>query len=113
MNSKITTDKFKYALMEYVSHELCSKLHDYRKWVVPVFVGMYMPKVDEMIEMNKPLLVSVGAMDESGLICLEGLYSNFREAARKQGNIIQPVPMIGDVTFTADDIDKLYRFLSE
>ena len=47
---KITVDRAKSALMEYISDEFCNRLYDYRKWLVPVFIGSYMPKLDKLIE---------------------------------------------------------------
>ena len=64
---KITIDRAKSALMEYISDEFCNRLYDYRKWLVPIFIGSYMPKLDKMIEENKEGLVNLGFMDENGL----------------------------------------------
>ena len=108
---KVTVDKFKNAVMEYISDEFCNRLYDYRKWLVPVFVGSYMPKVDKMIEDNKEGLVGMGFMDENGLICIDAVYKKFKETAEEYGDVIQKLPLLGEVTFTSKDIDKLYRLI--
>ena len=108
---KVTIDKFKNAVMEYVSDEFCNRLYDYRKWLVPVFVGSYMPKIDQMIEENKEGLVGMGFMDENGLICIDTVYKKFKETAEEYGDVIQKLPLLGEVTFTSKDIDKLYRLI--
>ena len=108
---KVTIDKFKNAVMEYVSDEFCNRLYDYRKWLVPVFVGSYMPKLDQMIEENKEGLIGMGFMDESNLICIDTVYKKFRETAEEYGDVIQKLPLLGEVTFTSKDIDKLYKII--
>ena len=73
---KITIDRAKSALMEYISDEFCNRLYDYRKWLVPIFIGSYMPKLDKMIEKNKEGLVNLGFMDENGLVCIDTVYTD-------------------------------------
>lgn len=108
---KITIDRAKSALMEYVSDEFCNRLYDYRKWLVPVFIGSYMPKIDKMIEENKEGLVSLGFVDENGLICIDTVYKKFKDTAEEYGDVIQKMPLLGEVTFTSKDIDKLYKII--
>ena len=108
---KITIDRAKSALMEYISDEFCNRLYDYRKWLVPVFIGSYMPKLDKMIEENKEGLVSLGFMDENGLICIDTVYKKFKDTAEEYGDVIQKMPLLGEVTFTSRDIDKLYKII--
>lgn len=108
---KITIDRAKSALMEYISDEFCNRLYDYRKWLVPVFIGSYMPKIDKMIEENKEGLVSLGFMDENGLICIDTVYRRFKDTAEEYGDVIQKMPLLGEVTFTSKDIDKLYKII--
>ena len=108
---KITIDRAKSALMEYISDEFCNRLYDYRKWLVPVFIGSYMPKLDKMIEENKEGLVSLGFMDENGLICIDTVYKRFKDTAEEYGDVIQKMPLLGEVTFTSKDIDKLYKII--
>ena len=97
--------------MEYISDEFCNRLYDYRKWLVPVFIGSYMPKLDKMIEENKEGLVSLGFMDENGLICIDTVYRKFKDTAEEYGDVIQKMPLLGEVTFTSKDIDKLYKII--
>ena len=108
---KITIDRAKSALMEYISDEFCNRLYDYRKWLVPVFIGSYMPKLDKIIEENKEGLVSLGFMDENGLICIDTVYKKFKDTAEEYGDVIQKMPLLGEVTFTSKDIDKLYKII--
>lgn len=108
---KITIDRAKSALMEYISDEFCNRLYDYRKWLVPVFIGSYLPKLDKLIEENKEGLVSLGFMDENGLICIDTVYKKFKDTAEEYGDVIQKMSLLGEVTFTSKDIDKLYKII--
>ena len=35
----------------------------------------------------------------------------FKETAEEYGDVIQKLPLLGEVTFTSKDIDKLYRLI--
>lgn len=108
---KITVDRMKNALMEYISDEFCNRLYDYRKWMVPIFIGSYMPKLESMLDENKESLANLGFIDESGLICVDTVYRKFKDTADEYGDVIQKLPLLGEVTFTSKDIDKIYRIL--
>lgn len=50
-------------------------------------------------------------MDENGLICIDTVYRKFKDTAEEYGDVIQKMPLLGEVTFTSKDIDKLYRII--
>ena len=50
-------------------------------------------------------------MDESHLICIDTVYKKFKETAEEYGDVIQKLPLLGEVTFTSKDVDKLYRLI--
>ena len=50
-------------------------------------------------------------VDQHGLVCIYAVYKELKEAAEEYGDVIQKLPLLGEVTFTSKDIDKLYRLI--
>lgn len=59
-----------------------------------------------------PLLTQLGAVDENGNIDLDGLLEATRGAAPKDGFQVT-VPILGDLTFYAEDLDRLAAYIKE
>ena len=49
---KVTIGQAELGLAQYISKEICSKLSDWRKWAVPVFVGSMNPRFERMFAEN-------------------------------------------------------------
>ena len=78
---KVTLGQVESGLAQYISREICSKLSDWRKWVVPVFVGSMNPKFERMFAENKNVLVEAGFVDQDNMIDIDLVYDRFRKAA--------------------------------
>ena len=59
-----------------------------------------------------PVVQMMGVMDEEGNIDLDRLYNAAR--ARVDGKKIPlPIPVIGELRFDVNDVDKLYKYIQE
>ncbi len=108
---KISLNKFEEGIRIYVSEEICPKLGDWRKWVIPVVIGMFIPKIDSLFQKNKDMLILSGFVDNEGLIDVDSLYDNFHSVAEKSGDISQDIPYIGTLKLSSKDIERFYRIL--
>lgn len=98
-------------VMEYINTEFCSRLEDWRKWLLPIAAGYAMPYMEKKYLDNLEMLKTVGVVDQDGNIDIDTLYTKTLEVARKTGNMRWDVPMLGPVVFGSEDVDKLYRIL--
>ena len=53
----------------------------------------------------------MGVMDEAGNIDLDRLYNAARP--RFENKLTVSVPLLGDLRFDQNDVDKLYRYIQE
>lgn len=97
--------------MEYINTEFCSRLEDWRKWILPLVAGFAMPWMEKKYKDNIETLKEVELVDEEENIDIDKLYNRTSEIARKTGSMTWLIPMLGPVTFHADDVDKLYYSL--
>ena len=105
---KITLTEFEESLKLYVSREICPKLSDWRKWVLPVFIGALIPKAEKAFYDNKDILISSGFVEDN-LIDIDTLYDKFHAIAKDSGDIEQTIPYIGSLKLSATDIETFYQ----
>ena len=109
---KVTIGQAELGLAQYISKEICSKLSDWRKWAVPVFVGSMNPRFERMFAENKEILVEAGFVDQEGMIDIDLVYDRFRKAAEDSGDIVQDIPVLGTLRLSVKDIDMLYQLIT-
>ena len=51
-------------------------------------------------------------IDENDMIDIDTIYGEIRKQAEK-GSATIDIPMVGSITLTKDDVDKLYRLIKE
>ncbi len=59
-----------------------------------------------------PLIKTMGVMDESGNLDLDRLYNAARPRLDGQ-KLPVTLPLIGELRFDANDLDKLYKYIQE
>lgn len=69
-----------------------------------------MAELESMVEKNKSTLQKVGYLTSDEMVDVDTLYTNLKEIARR-GPVTENIPTIGDVRFTEEDVDKLYRYI--
>ena len=58
-----------------------------------------------------PAVKMMGIMDEAGNVNIDRLYNVARPKLEK--NLPVSIPLIGELTFDQNDVDKLYRYIKE
>lgn len=107
-----TIDQLKRGLSAYVEKELVGKISGLRKWGLALFASPIIANVDSMMQNHKDFLKTAGFMTEDGMIKIDELYSRAREVASKEGDVVENIPLLGDVKFTESDITALYRYIT-
>lgn len=78
-------------------------------------VSLYIKKNEGLVDTlaSNPLFSGLGVVGNNGLIDIELVRDTIKKEVQKAGFMRLSVPMVGDVDFTVDDIDALYRFIIE
>ena len=91
--------------------ELISKISGVSKWLVALGLSAYIPQIHKMLDDNHNMLVNAGYMHEDGMICIDKVYNDIMQIARKTGSVTQYVPLVGDVTFSETDLTSMYHHI--
>lgn len=108
---KISLSVFEDCVFEYINREIVAKLSDWRKWAIPVAAGMAKPAMDNYFKKYEEILKTANIVDSSNMIDVDLLYDNFHKVAESTGDIVQSIPLIGEVKFSARDVEQLYRII--
>ena len=60
---------------------------------------------------SNPLFGGLGVVHEDGMIDIEPVRDALKTELNKAGFMRLSIPMFGDIDFTSEDIDALYRFI--
>jgi hypothetical protein len=78
-------------------------------------VSLYLKQNENMIDTlaSNPLFTGLGVVGTNGNINIEVLRDALKGEIHKAGYMRLTIPFIGDIDFTPEDVDTLYRFIVE
>lgn len=78
---------------------------------VSIYLKQNQGIVDTLI--SNPVVASLGVVKTDGMVDIEMLRDVLKGEINKAGFMRLTLPIIGDIDFTPDDVDTLYRFVVE
>ena len=78
-------------------------------------ISLYMKKNEGIVDTltSNPLFTGLGVVHDNGMIDLDPIRDTLKSEINKAGFMRLSIPMVGDVDFTTEDIDALYRYTQE
>ena len=110
---KVSLSTVENAIILYINKELCPKLGDIRKWLLPVIAGSMIPSMEKLYLKHKEAIMSTGFVDSEDMFDIDKIYDSFHSVAEKMGSVEQNIPFLGTVRFDVKDIESLYRLMKE
>ena len=110
---KVNLATIENAVILYINKELCPKLGDVRKWLLPVIAGSMIPSMEKLYLKHKETILSTGFVDSEDMFDIDKIYDSFHTVAEKMGAVEQNIPLLGIVRFDIKDIESLYRLIRE
>ena len=101
-------------MTKYIDQEIINKIQGWQRWALGAGAGIMMTKGANIFNTLKanPIIKMLDVIDENDMIDIETIYAELRKQAEK-GSATFEAPMIGTITLTKDDVDKLYRLIKE
>lgn len=106
----VTLEQFKKGAETYCAREIEKKLPLSKAFLFGTAAGVLFAKFDAMAEWlkSKPLVAQLGIISADGEIDDETLFAAMRAQAEK-GNASFDIPIIGNMTFSDEDVDRLHQ----
>ena len=78
-------------------------------------VSLYLKQNESLVDTlaSNPLFAGLGVITAEGNVNIELLRDALKGEIKKAGFMRLSVPMIGDIDFTPEDVDTLYRYIVE
>lgn len=78
-------------------------------------VSLYLKQTEGAVDslIGNPLLKATGVIHEDGMIDIDSVRDVLKSEINKAGFMRLSIPIVGDIDFTPEDVDALYRFVTE
>ena len=101
----------KKSLATYLEAEMLNKINGWQAWVIGAFLSIVLEKGANIFDtLKENELINAMGIIKDNKIDIDLLYKHFLAQAKKH-NVTFSMPLIGDVTFNAEDIEKLYAII--
>jgi hypothetical protein len=78
-------------------------------------VSLYLKQNEGVVDTitSNPIFTGLGVVHDNGMIDIDTVKDVLKSEINKAGFMRLSLPMIGDIDFTTEDIDALYKFIIE
>lgn len=96
----------------YIDSEIVPKVNGFSKLAVAVVLAGAVKNAGNTVEQIKtmPIIKMTGLIDEENMVDIETIYEELRKQVEREP-ISMVLPGVGKVTFTHDDVDKMYSHI--
>ena len=83
-----------------------------KRVVIAGFTSLYLKQNERVVDtlISNPMFSALGVSDNNGIDTIRDI---MRSEISKAGFVRLTFPVIGDIDFTADDVNDLHRFITE
>lgn len=107
-------EQLKNGILTYVDREVIPHLPTAGKWGMGTVIILATSNYEQIYEslLENTIIKSLGVFDESGSVDTDRLAIALKKSAEKYGKLVISVPVIGTMSFSAQDVDKLYAYIN-
>ena len=86
-----------------------------KRVVIAGFTSLYLKQNERVVDtlISNPMFSALGVSDNNGMVDIDTIRDIMRGEISKAGFVRLSFPIIGDIDFTADDVNDLHRFITE
>ena len=96
---------------KYIDSEIVSKLTGWQRWAIGAGLGVAVSRGSHIMEQMRSMpLVKMLNIIDGDMVDVETIYSELRKQAERE-SINVALPAVGTVTFTRDDVEKVYSYI--
>lgn len=97
---------------KYIDSEILPKVEGLSKIAVGIMLASAVKRGDALVEQIKsvPMIKMIGIVDDDNRVDIEVIYEELKKQVSREP-ISMVLPGVGKVTFTRDDVDKLYSHI--
>jgi hypothetical protein len=99
-------------IQSYVDSEIIQKINGWQRWIIATGISLMLEKSSNIFNSLKSneLVKMLELIDDDDRIDVDTIYRELKKQAER-GAITLDLPMLGAVTFTSTDVDRLYSLI--
>ena len=106
-----TSEQVTKGIISYIDNEVIAKLPTTGKILAGTAVALAVRNNSTLLNNAWEFGKDLGVVNSDGLMDVDQLTNVLRENANRYGAIVMEYPLIGKLTFTADDVDIARRYI--
>ena len=112
---KYSLEKVIDGIGKYIDSEIYSGMNDLQEIAARVVIGRVMQNKQPIKQAltNNAIIKTFGIIDDEGMVELDGLAKDLKNEIAKKGKITIAIPMFGKLTFHPNDINMIYKNITE
>ena len=98
-------------LLRYLNNNLFAKMNDWQEVVARIAVGRIIGNPESLKQSLQAngIVRTFAVMDSEGNVDLEPIMRDLKREIDRKGKLTVEIPMFGKMSFTAADVDEIYR----
>lgn len=108
-------EKVLNGLLSYLNAEVYSKMSSWQEVLARIAVSRMIGNAGELKQslMDNTFFRTFAIIDSNGNVDVDGVIRDLRAQIAEKGKLVISLPMLGNFTFTAEDVDELHRHIRE
>ncbi len=102
-------------IAKYIDSEIYSGMNDVQELMARIVIGRLIDNENTIKSslVNNGIIRTFGFVDSEGMVDVDGLRSDLKKEIERKGKLTISIPMFGKLTFVPEDVDVLYRYITE
>ena len=102
-------------IAKYIDSEIYSGMNDLQEIAARVVVGRVLQNKEHIKKslVNNGIIKTFGVIDDEGMVELEGFAKDLKNEISKKGKITISIPLFGKLTFHPNDVNTIYKNITE
>ena len=100
-------------ILSYLNAEIYNKMNSWQEVLARVAVSRMIGNSEELKRSltNNSFFRTFAIIDSHGNVDVDGLVNDLKTQIAEKGKLVISLPMLGNFTFTAEDVDELHRHI--
>lgn len=109
-----TMEQVRNGIVRYIDSEILPHLTGFKKYGLGIYTALAADNLEATINKykNTPAVAMLGIIDSNDNIDIDKVYRIAINQVPAGERFVVPIPLIGDLTLTKNDIDKLYELIN-